>query len=133
MHQPSVIGGSDELEDVDGSVRVGSKGIAYIRIEVRQARAINNEVEVLLQPARRFGAESKPRLSDVSFDDLDLVTQKFEKPIAVPLEQRIEYRRVFHHLLEAAFCRVRLLPADQQANPLHVRQIQQCNSPADFA
>ena len=113
MQEPRVIRRSYELKDIDRSVRISREGVAQVGIEIRQARAVNNQIQVLLQMAGNLGAESKPRLGDVPFDDLDLLAQKIREPVSMPLKQRIEHRRLFHHLLETPLRRIRLLPADQ--------------------
>ena len=124
---------SHEFENIDGSIRVGRQCVAQVGIEVGQARTVNDQIQVLLQMARRLGAESEAWLGDIPFDDLDLVAQKAEKPVAVALKQRIEHRRVFHHLLEAPVRGIRLLPADQQVDPFHVGQVQKRIRQPDLA
>src|SRR5437660_6345625 len=109
MQKSSVIRRSHELKDINWSVRVGRESVAQIRVKVRQTRTINNKVQAFLQAARAFATESEPGLRHVAFNDLNFLTQKIRQPIAKTIEQRIEHRRVFHHLLETALRRIRLL------------------------
>ena len=133
MQKSRVIGRSHELENIDGGVGVRRQGVPQVGIEVGQAGAIDNEIEVLLQAARDLGVESEARLRNVAFDDFDLVAQKVEEPVAMTVEERIEYRRLFHHLFEAPLGRIRLLAADQKIDLLHVGQIQKRVRQPDFA
>src|SRR5580692_3372485 len=133
MYKSSMIRGSYELENIDRGIRVGRNRVAQVRIEIRQPRAVDDQIQILLQTASRLAIESEPRPGNIPFDHLDLVPQKIEKPVPVALKQRIEYRRVFHHFFETALRRIRLLPPDQQINSLHVRQIQKCVRQPDFA
>ena len=43
-----MIRGSHKFQDVYGGIGVGGKRVPQVGIEVGQARAINNEVEILL-------------------------------------------------------------------------------------
>src|SRR4029077_2054858 len=106
MQKSCVIGRSHELENIYGGVRIRRQGVPQVGIEVGQARAINNEIKVLLQAACRLGVESQARLRNVAFDNLDLVVQKVEEPVAMMVEKRVENRRIFHHLFETALGRI---------------------------
>ncbi len=59
--------------------------------------------------------------------------QEVEEPVAVPVKERIEYRRVLHHLLEAAFGRIRLLSANKEIYFFYVGQIQKRVRQPDLA
>ena len=56
-----------------------------------QSRAVDDEIEILLEMAQGVGAESETRSGNVPLDNLDLFVQKLEEPVSVPLKQRIEY------------------------------------------
>ena len=79
---------------------------------------------------RAVSASSPSPAAYIAFDHLDLLAQKLRKPVAIPLKQRIENRRFFHHLLEAPLRRIRLLPPDQQIDPFHIRANPAAYSPA---
>ena len=51
----------------------------------------------------------------------------------MPVKERIEHRRIFHHLFKTPFGRIRLLSADQKIDLLHVRQIEKRVRQPDLA
>ena len=79
--------------------------------------------QTFLQPPPHLRIEAEPGLSDIAFHHFNLLAKEIGQSGAVALEQRIEHWGFFHHLLEAALRRIRLLPPDQQVNPLHLRQV----------
>ncbi len=56
-----MIGRSHELENIDCGVGVRRQGVAQVGIEVGQAGAIDDQIEILLQAARGLGVEPEAR------------------------------------------------------------------------
>src|SRR5579864_1099082 len=133
MQKPGVVGATDKFENVEGCVGVRCKSVAKVGIEIGEAGAIDDQIEILLQGASYIKTQTQPGLGDIALDHLDFIAQEHGQEVAVAIEERIEYRRVFDHLLEAAFTGIRLLTANQQIDSLHFRQFQQRIGEPDFA
>ena len=93
-----MIAAAGKFKNVERRVGICRERVPQVGIKVGQPGAVDNEVKILLQRSRYFFALGETPLSDVSFNDFNLVSQKIRQPIAVTLEQRIEHGRLFHHL-----------------------------------
>src|SRR5438270_9191975 len=123
MKKARVIRATNKVQNVYRSLGVGGERVAQIRIEIGQSRAVDDEIEILLEMAQGVGAESETRSGNVPLDNLDFFVQELEEPVSMPLKQRIEYWRVLHHLLETALGRIRFLPSNQQIDLFDIGQI----------
>jgi hypothetical protein len=86
---------------VDGAVDVGADGLAQVGVEVDEAGAVEDEVEVAVEALGERGvldAEAGER--DVALDDLDARGDELGHARAVELVQRAEHGRAGDHLLE---------------------------------
>ncbi len=83
VQQSGVIRAPHKLKDIDGSIRVSNQCIAQIGVEVRQARAVDDEVEVSLQTARSLRTQSEPGLRNIALHDFDPVAQEIGKCVRV--------------------------------------------------
>ena len=86
--------------------------IAQVGIEIRQARAVDNEIEML---AKFFvGSERKSQvwLSDVAFHHFDFFPDESRQIQAISRVERIKNWRFLDHLFETVDGWVRFLAAD---------------------
>src|SRR5262249_41244189 len=72
MQQATMIGGTNKLQNVCGSVNVGGERIAQIGIEIGEAGAVNDEVQLLLKAYRHFWGKAKVWASKIALDHFDL-------------------------------------------------------------
>ncbi len=122
-----------KLQDTHRRIRIRRQRIPQIRIEIRQSRTVYDHIKILLQPPRHLRIQPQPRLRDVALHHFNFFSQILREPRPILFKQRIEYRRLLHHLLEPPLCRIRFLPPDQQINPPDLRQLHQRIRQPDLA
>jgi hypothetical protein len=83
MKHRGMTGLPDEINEVVCSVDIDRKGLPQIRIEVGQSRTVDHQIQVLSQAFAYFGREAEARLSDVTFDNLDAITDETRQLVTV--------------------------------------------------
>ena len=112
VQQTSVVRLADEVHDVHHSINVRRQGVAQVGIEIRQARAVDNEIEML---AKFFvGSERKSQvwLSDVAFHHFDFFPDESRQIQAISRVERIKNWRFLDHLFETVDGWIRFLATD---------------------
>jgi len=69
MHQPGVAALPQKVKQVDCGIHIGRKRIAQIGIEIRQARAVHNQVERFCQARLRGLVKPQARQAHIPFHD----------------------------------------------------------------
>ena len=125
VQQRRLFRSTDKLDQVIGRVHVDGQRIPQVRIEIRQPRAVDDDIQLALQTRRHFRIQPQSGLRYIAFNDFHPVGEKRVETIAVAFKQRIENRRLLDHFFETRAARIRLLSPDQQIQLPNLRQIQQ--------
>src|SRR5579864_341725 len=133
MDQTAVIRLANKFQHIHRGVYVGEQRVAQIGIEICQARAVNDEIEIVPQPPRDLRSKTQLGLRQVPFDHFDLVSQKARQARSIALIQGIEDRRLLNHPLESFARWIRLLAPDEQVNTPDLGEIQQRIRQPDLA
>src|SRR6266571_159834 len=83
MQKSGMVGAAHEFENIDSRIGIGRESVAQIGIKVRQAGAVNDQVETFLQIAGGWFAQSQTGLDDIAFNHLDLIAQEIREPVTV--------------------------------------------------
>ena len=125
MHQRGVIGCAQKFNQVKDRRHIARQGFAKVRIEIRQAGTIDDEVQIARKLRSRLRGNPQSRLAHVALDDFDALGDKLREPVAKPLLQRIKYGRLFENFLKAPLRGRRALAADQQVDLADLRDFVQ--------
>jgi hypothetical protein len=87
-----MIGLADKLEHVHGSVDVGQQRVPQVGIEIREPRAVDDQVEILAQPVADRGRKAKAGLGNIAFNHFDAFSEETRQPRAMPRPQGIKDR-----------------------------------------
>jgi len=123
MHESGVIGLPEKVEQMERRIHIGRKGVAQIRIKVREAGTVHDKVERFREPRLRGFIETEARQAHVAFDDFYFFPEKCAEFSAVSLVQRVKCGRLFHNFLEAALRRSGTVAANQERDLADVRNI----------
>ena len=104
---------ANKFDQVISRIHIHSQSVAQIGIEIRETRAVHNQIERLLQARLRLGIHAESRLADVAFDNVDFLFQKRAKLATVFLLQRIECWRLLENFLKSPLARSRPIAPDQ--------------------
>jgi hypothetical protein len=104
---------------------IARQGFAKVRIEIRQAGTIDDEVEIArkLRPPLRGNPQS--RLAHVALDDFHAFGDKLREPVAKALLKWVKYGRLLENFLKATLRGRRALAADQQVDLADLRDFVQ--------
>ena len=69
MQQRRMIRSANEFDQVISRVHVHSQRIPQIGIKIRQPRAVDDEIKILLQPCRDLRLQPQPRLRNIALHD----------------------------------------------------------------
>ena len=131
MHQRGVIGRAQKFDQMEDRSDVARQGFAQVRIEIREAGAIHDQVERRAPVAPAIsGAIPRPGWLTSPSTTSTRSETKLGESVAQLFLQRIEDRRLFEDFLETPLRRGGALPANQQINLADLRNfVQQLRQP----
>src|SRR4029077_353316 len=97
--------------------------VAQIRIEVRQAGAVDDEIERARQPLTNFWGEAQMRFATVSLYYFHAFAQELRETLAVLRDEGLEYRPFLNDALESLESRGGAVSPNQQINSADVRKV----------